>query len=107
MEGKQLMYIAMLSQCKAEKAEAIFTIDNYMKKSVGIGEHPQQVEEAMKALEKLAAANDKIDNLRKYFGTKQSNPEAIPETDVATNFLDLEALARKMDDFLKIVTEGK
>ena len=102
MEGKQLMYIAMLSQCKAEKAEAIFTIDNYMKKSVGIGEHPQQVEEAMKALEKLAAATDKIDNLRKYFGTIQSTPDVIPETG-----LDLEALARKMDDFLKIVTEGK
>lgn len=102
MEGKQLMYVAMLSQCKAEKAEALFTIDNYMENSVGIGEHPQQVEEAMKALEKLASATDKIDNLRKHFGTKQSKPDAIPETD-----LDLEALARKMDDFLKIVTEGK
>jgi F0F1-type ATP synthase gamma subunit len=34
---------------------------------VGIGEHPQQVEEAMKGLEKLANANDKIDNLKLHF----------------------------------------
>ena len=62
------MYNALLAQCEAEKAEAMFTIDNYMVNSVGIGEHPQQVEEAMKALEKLAAATDKISNLEEFFG---------------------------------------
>ena len=62
------MYKALLTQCEAEKAEAIFTIDNYMTNSVGIGEHPQQVEEAMKALDKLSAATDKISNLKKLFG---------------------------------------
>ena len=62
------MYNALLAQCEAEKAEAMFTIDNYMVNSVGIGEHPQQVEEAMKALEKLAAATDKISNLKEFFG---------------------------------------
>ena len=40
-----LMYNALMAQCEAEKAEALFTIDNYMNNSVGIGEHPQQVEE--------------------------------------------------------------
>ena len=62
------MYDALLTQCNAEKAEALFTIDNYMANSVGIGEHPQQVEEAMKALDKLSAATDKISNLKKLFG---------------------------------------
>ena len=37
-----------------------------MLNSVGIGEHPQQVEEAMTALDKLAAANDKIENLERF-----------------------------------------
>ena len=37
-----------------------------MMNSVGIGEHPQQVEEAMAALDKLAAANDKIENLERF-----------------------------------------
>jgi len=63
MTGRELMYKALLTQC-----EAIFTIDNYMTNSVGIGEHPQQVEEAMKALDKLSAATDKISNLKKLFG---------------------------------------
>ena len=66
MDGKQLMYNALKTQCEAEKAEAEFTLNNYMMNSVGIGEHPQQVEEAMAALEKLAAANDKIENLERY-----------------------------------------
>ena len=37
-----------------------------MTNSVGIGEHPQQVEEAMAALDKLAAAHDKMENLRNH-----------------------------------------
>ena len=66
MDGKQLMYNALKTQCEAEKAEAEFTLNNYMMNSVGIGEHPQQVEEAMAALEKLASANDKIENLERF-----------------------------------------
>jgi hypothetical protein len=65
---EELMYNALKTQCEAEKAEALFTINNYMYNSVGIGEHPQQVEEAMSALEKLASATDKLDNLLTHFG---------------------------------------
>lgn len=66
MDGKQLMYKALKTQCKAEKAEAEFTLNNYIMNSVGIGEHPQQVEEAMSALDKISAANDKIENLENF-----------------------------------------
>ena len=66
MDGKQLMYDALRTQCKAEKAEAEFTLNNYMMNSVGIGEHPQQVEEAISALDKLASANDKLENLKRF-----------------------------------------
>ena len=38
-----------------------------MENSVGIGEHPQQVEEAMKALEKLTESKDKVSTLEGYF----------------------------------------
>ena len=71
------MYDALMTQCEAEKAEALFTIDNYMNNSVGIGEHPQQVEETMKALEKLAAATDKINNLKEFFGQGSSNNDEL------------------------------
>tara|TARA_R100000908_G_scaffold58280_1_gene34354 strand:- start:300 stop:530 length:231 start_codon:yes stop_codon:yes gene_type:complete len=72
MDGKQLMYDALRTQCKAEKAEAEFTLNNYMMNSVGIGEHPQQVEEAMSALDKLASANDKLENLKSFMEKSKS-----------------------------------
>ena len=71
------MYNALKTQCEAEKAEALFTINNYMTNSVGIGEHPQQVEEAMTALEKLANANDKLDNLLTHFGERVTDNPTI------------------------------
>ena len=71
------MYKALKAQCEAEKAEALFTINNYMVNSVGIGEHPQQVEEAMTALEKLANATDKLDNLLTHFGERVTENPTI------------------------------
>jgi len=72
MKGKKLMYDALMAQCGAEKTEALFTLNNYMENSVGIGEHPQQVEEAMKALTKLSEAEDKMSKLEKYFNEKEN-----------------------------------
>ena len=67
MEGRKLMYDALMAQCEAERTEALFTLNNEMENSVGIGEHPQQVEEAMKALEKLTESKDKVSTLEGYF----------------------------------------
>ena len=39
----------------------------YFNNSVGIGEHPQHVEEMDKLTEKLASAHDKLEALNKYF----------------------------------------
>jgi len=72
MKGKKLMYDALMAQCGAEKTEALFTLNNYMENSVGIGEHPQQVEEAMKALGKLSESEDKMSKLEKYFNEKEN-----------------------------------
>jgi hypothetical protein len=73
MDNKDLMYKALKTQCEAEKAEAEFTLNNYMMNSVGIGEHPQHVEEAMSALDKLASATDKLENLERFRG-KETKP---------------------------------
>jgi uncharacterized protein (DUF342 family) len=62
-----LIYNALIKKAEAEKAEALAVLSTYMKNSVGIGEHPQIIEEADKYLEKLAAAEDKIENLQKFF----------------------------------------
>lgn len=64
---KNLIFNALLKKAEAEKAEALAVLSTYFNHSVGIGEHPQIVEEADKYLEKLAAAQDKIETLKKYF----------------------------------------
>lgn len=60
-------YKALESKCIAERDEALAVITTYLKNSVGIGEHPQMVEEAMGYLDKLAAAEDKLGTLKKHF----------------------------------------
>jgi succinate dehydrogenase/fumarate reductase flavoprotein subunit len=77
MEGKKLMYDALMAQCEAERTEALFTLNNYMENSVGIGEHPQQVEEAMKALEKLTESKDKVKVLEQYFSSREENKKIL------------------------------
>ena len=39
----------------------------YLENSVGIGEHPQHLEEIDKLLEKMASAEDKLNVLQRHF----------------------------------------
>ena len=43
-------------------------INVYMEKVVGIGEHSDIIETIQKELDKMAAANDRLEMLNKYFG---------------------------------------
>jgi hypothetical protein len=58
-------------------AEAEVTIDIYLKDAVGIGEHPQVMDELRKQIEKLGEARDHIDTivtlLNKYEYKQQLN----------------------------------
>ena len=65
---KPRIYEALLARCEADRIEALATLDVYMSNPVGIGEHPQIVEEAMKQLDKLAAAEGKLIELEKQYG---------------------------------------
>jgi hypothetical protein len=51
--------------------EALATLDVYMSNPVGIGEHPQIIEEAMKQLDNLATAEGKIIELKKQYGNNE------------------------------------
>jgi hypothetical protein len=62
-----LFYNALLKEAEAKKAEALAVLHTYMHKSVGIGEHPQMVEEATKFLDQLASAEDRIGTLKQFF----------------------------------------
>ena len=54
------MLEALKKRYEAQVAESIATINIYMKSSVGIGEHPQHLDEIDKLLGSIAEAEDKL-----------------------------------------------
>ena len=60
-------YLALVKKYEAEIAEAEATLSIYFTNPVGIGEHPQHIEEMDKYLDKLSNAQDKLENLRVFY----------------------------------------
>ena len=54
------MLEALKKRYEAQIAEAVATINIYTKNSVGIGEHPQHLDEIDKLIAKIAEAEDKL-----------------------------------------------
>jgi methylaspartate ammonia-lyase len=63
---KEKMTEALRLKYLSEIAEAEATLSIYFANPVGIGEHPQHLEEMDKMVEKLANAKDKLDALAVY-----------------------------------------
>ena len=59
------MYEALTLRYRSEMAESEATLLIYFNNSVGIGEHPQHLEEMDKLVEKFANAQDKLESLEK------------------------------------------
>ena len=60
------MTAALRARYEADIAEADATINIYLTNPVGIGEHPQHLEEVDKLLAKIADAKDKLESLEAY-----------------------------------------
>tara|TARA_Y100001973_G_scaffold80528_1_gene118528 strand:- start:328 stop:582 length:255 start_codon:yes stop_codon:yes gene_type:complete len=74
-----LLYKALKDKYVAMISEAEATMEIYFNQSVGIGEHPQHVEEMDKLMCKIADAEDKLDALHAYFGdTGEDDKGNIP-----------------------------
>jgi hypothetical protein len=58
------LYSALVKKYEAEMAEAEAELLIYLSNPVGIGEHPQHIEEMDKFVEKLANAKDKLETLQ-------------------------------------------
>ena len=63
---------ALRARYEAEIAEADATINIYLNNSVGIGEHPQHIDEINKQVEKIANAKEKLDVLDEFEPEKGS-----------------------------------
>ena len=57
---------ALRAKYEAEIAEADATINIYLENSVGIGEHPQHIDEVNKLVEKIANAKEKLQVLDEF-----------------------------------------
>ena len=63
MDG--LLLEALYSKYRAEKDDAVARLNIYLTNSVGIGEHPQHIEEMDTLVEQYATAEDKLQSLNK------------------------------------------
>ena len=57
---------ALEARYEAQVAEAHATIKIYLENPVGIGEHPQHIDEVDKQLQKIAEADEKLKALEDY-----------------------------------------
>ena len=58
---------ALKDKYRADYSTAHASLEIYMTNPVGIGEHPQHIEEMDKWIEQMASAQDKIDILDKEY----------------------------------------
>ena len=63
---KKIIVEALTARYNAQIAEAEATIKIYLEKPVGIGEHPQHVDEVDKLIEKIANAEEKLKILKEF-----------------------------------------
>ena len=72
---KQLVE-ALKDKYSADYSTEHASLEIYMTNPVGIGEHPQHIEEMDKWIEQMASAQDKLDILEKEY---QPKPERLQE----------------------------
>jgi|TARA_R110000796_G_scaffold17820_1_gene54464 hypothetical protein len=63
---KDAILTALAARYEAQIAEADATVKIYLENSVGIGEHPQHIDEVDKQFEKIAAAEEKLKVLEDF-----------------------------------------
>ena len=63
---KKAILTALEDRYKAQISEADAILKIYLEKPVGIGEHPQHIDEADKLIQKIAAAEENLKVLREF-----------------------------------------
>ena len=73
--NKNVIYEDLKSQFEAQKQKALATLTIYLTNPVGIGEHPQHIEEMENMARSLAEAEDVLATLKRTF---ESSEESAP-----------------------------
>jgi len=74
-----VMYDALKAQFEAQKQKAIATLTVYLSSPVGIGEHPQIIDEMEKLTRNIADAEGCLEILAKTFEVKGENANVDAE----------------------------
>ena len=61
---REILIDALIKKYEAEIAEHKATLNIYLTNPVGIGEHPQHIEEMDKLIAKIADAEDKLETIK-------------------------------------------
>jgi len=70
VDTKLLMLDALRKKYEAQIADAYASALVYLNSSVGIGEHPQFIDELDKLVNKISSADENIQTFNKYFTNK-------------------------------------
>ena len=65
--NNNIIYDALKAQFRAKEQKALATLTIYLTNPVGIGEHPQHLEEMLKLAEELTEARDVVKTLENTF----------------------------------------
>ena len=65
------LFQALVKKYESNIATAVATLIVYFDNPVGIGEHPQHIEEMDKLVGQIASAEDNLKALNKYFNNTQ------------------------------------
>ena len=68
IELKENLYKALIKHFEAKRERALFQINLGFQKPVAVGEHPTLVGDMIKLTEEVAAAEEALEILNKYFG---------------------------------------
>jgi hypothetical protein len=71
--NKNVIYDALKAQFEAQRQKALATLTIYLTNPVGIGEHPQHIEEMEILARSLAEAEDVIATLERTFEPKEES----------------------------------
>ena len=71
MSVRKHLVKALARKYEADIAQAKATVEIYLDNSVGIGEHPQHIQEIDKLLSNYCAAKEKLESLIRHYDDKE------------------------------------
>jgi len=85
MDG--LLLEALYSKYQADKADAVARLNIYLSSSVGIGEHPQHIDEMDSIINQYATAEDKKQALNYMIANIKNHDDIIGGLDLKKDLL--------------------